>query len=991
MRTFNRTLVTAAAFILCLAATNTTKGQFSGGDGSVGNPYIITTDSELAQLATYVNAGNTTYNNKNYKLNNNISLANYQVGYGWTPIGNGTNPFKGVFDGDSNQITNLYVSGGYVGLFGRTDTNATVKNIGLVGVNINTAQSITGYAGGLVGENKGIVSNCYSTGMLTKNMVSVSSSSTFDYTGGLVGYNYGSVLNCYSTCTITIVSSSSSSGAYAYAGGVVGSNQNSGNVSNCYSTGAVTTFPTCSTGMTGTITTRSYAGGIVGDNKGTISNCYATGAVSATSLTFAPNSPRTIYAYSRAGGIVGYNSGNSSVSNCYATGAVSATSTSSSTVVSGNKSSDTRPYSYAGGVVGHNDNSGSSVSSCAALNSKISCTSTAINGKYNTTYEYYGRVVGNNAGTLTSNIAFDNMINPSNTMYWGYIGASNLSGASYTINDINTDDTLGGRFTSPIWTTQNGKLPGLFGNTVNMPAHLYIAPTPPTITTTTLPNGMVGTVYSQTLSATGTIPITWSIESGSNLPGGLLLIGDTIYGTPNTAGTFVFSIVATNGEGSDTAQLSITIAPVPMQPSILTIALPDVLVGATYNYTLLADGDTLITWSISSGVLPTGLSLSSSGLISGTPTVVDTFPFTVTATNAVGEDSKILSITVMAEIPIITSTTLPNGVIKTAYNQQLIHAGTNAVWSTDSGSIPTGLTLAANGLISGTPTVVDTFIFIVKASNEAGEDRKTLSITVMPEIPVITTTTLPNGMVKTAYNQQLTHISTSAVWSVDSGSMPTGLTLDANGLISGIPTVVGTFTFIVKASNETGENRKGFSLTIKEEPILPTILTSTLLDGTVGTAYVATLTANGDAPITWSIESGSLPPGLTLTSSTGEISGTPTVANTFSFVIKATNNVGNDTKSLKITTSSVGIAERQRLAFLVNIYPNPAQNTLYIMSEEAVEQVNIYDISGRMLLTMGHAPLPNQSIDISHLANGIYIIKVKTAGGETVKRIMVND
>ena len=91
------------------------------------------------------------------------------------------------------------------------------------------------------------------------------------------------------------------------------------------------------------------------------------------------------------------------------------------------------------------------------------------------------------------------------------------------------------------------------------------------------------------------------------------------------------------------------------------------------------------------------------------------------------------------------------------------------------------------------------------------------------------------------------------------------------------------------------------------------------------------------------------------------------------------------------STPAPGIVETQCLASLVQVYPNPAQGTLYIRSEEAVEQVSIYDISGRMLLTMGHAPLPEQGIDISHLANGIYIIKVKTGTGETTKKIVINN
>ena len=84
-------------------------------------------------------------------------------------------------------------------------------------------------------------------------------------------------------------------------------------------------------------------------------------------------------------------------------------------------------------------------------------------------------------------------------------------------------------------------------------------PTKPAITTVALPDGKVGDAYSQTLAATGTNPIAWSIETG-NLPDGLTLVGDTIKGTPSKAGDFKFTVKATNGGGSDTKELTIKIA-----------------------------------------------------------------------------------------------------------------------------------------------------------------------------------------------------------------------------------------------------------------------------------------------------------------------------------------------------------------------------------------------------------------------------------------------
>ena len=78
------------------------------------------------------------------------------------------------------------------------------------------------------------------------------------------------------------------------------------------------------------------------------------------------------------------------------------------------------------------------------------------------------------------------------------------------------------------------------------------------------------------------------------------------------------------------------------------------------------------------------------------------------------------------------------------------------------------------------------------------------------------------------------------------------------------------------------------------------------------------------------------------------------------------------------------------------IYPNPAQHTLFIESAEKVEQVNIYDISGRMLKNTTHAVMSSAvetslTIDVSNLANGIYLVKVKTSQGEAVKRVVISD
>jgi len=172
--------------------------------------------------------------------------------------------------------------------------------------------------------------------------------------------------------------------------------------------------------------------------------------------------------------------------------------------------------------------------------------------------------------------------------------------------------------------------------------------------------------------------------------------------------------------------------------------------------------------------------------------------------------------------------------------------------------------------------------------------------------PTITTTTLAGGTVGTPYSRTLTATGdTPITWTLDSGNLPTSLTISTAGVISGTPTVANTFNFKVKATNATDSVTKDLSIVIAPAGS-PVINTETLPNGTVGTPYSQTLTATGDTPITWSIETGELPDGLSIGQTTGVISGTPTVADTFDFTVKATNAIGSGTEPFTIVIASSG-------------------------------------------------------------------------------------
>ena len=425
----------------------------------------------------------------------------------------------------------------------------------------------------------------------------------------------------------------------------------------------------------------------------------------------------------------------------------------------------------------------------------------------------------------------------------------------------------------------------------------------PVIITESLSAGIIGKDYSQTLAATGAIPITWSLSSGP-LPAGLTLDGTTgvISGIPSATGKVDFTVKATNVAGSATQELSITVNAL---PAITTELLPAGVVGIDYSQTLEATGTTPIDWSLASGSLPTGLTLDeTTGVISGTPSTTGKSDFIVKATNIAGNVEQELSITI-SDLPVIITESLSAGIVGIDYSQTLAATGTTPIiWSLSSGSLPEGLALnETTGVISGIPSATGKSDFTVKATNIAGNVEQELSITVNA-LPTITTESLLAGIVGKDYTQMLVATGTTPItWSLASGSLPVGLTLDGTaGIISGTPSTTGKSDFIVKATNIAGNVEQELSITINA---LPTITTESLPDDIVGNDYTQTLAATGTTPITWSLISGSLPAGLTLNETTGVISGTPSTDGKSDFTLKATNIAGSATQELSITINAL--------------------------------------------------------------------------------------
>lgn len=237
--------------------------------------------------------------------------------------------------------------------------------------------------------------------------------------------------------------------------------------------------------------------------------------------------------------------------------------------------------------------------------------------------------------------------------------------------------------------------------------------------------------------------------------------------------------------------------------------------------------------------------------------------------------------------PSITTTSLPAGTVGAAYSAALQATGGKAPysWALKSGSLPTGLKLNSSGSITGTPQSAQTagpLVFAVTDANKKSASSGNLNLKVNPEAgPVVVTTSLPAGSVGAAYatNLQASGGTAPYVWSIESGSLPAGLSLSASGAISGTPTASGDFGSLVFAVTDAyksiGDSR---NLNLHVDPArVPTVVTSALPSGKVGTAYSFNLQATGGSgSYTWSIRVGSLPTGLSLNSATGAISGNPT-------------------------------------------------------------------------------------------------------------------
>lgn len=321
-----------------------------------------------------------------------------------------------------------------------------------------------------------------------------------------------------------------------------------------------------------------------------------------------------------------------------------------------------------------------------------------------------------------------------------------------------------------------------------------------------------------------------------------------------------------------TASLSPTVVPISAIQSVLSVTALQA-VGGTPPY----------VWSATSG-LPPGMTLNSSGLLSGTPTTAGTFSLTITVTDSAAIVPVAATYTVTVVTPAVTISTsgLVQGVQSIAYpSTTLMATGGKGPYTWSGSGLPPGLSLSGAGVLTGTPTTPGTYTAVFTATDSSipgvASPSVMLNLDVLASGMTITTTSLRDGVVGVPYRSTtLQQQGGTAPLTWTYSGLPTGLSLSSTGILSGTPTMAGPAAITVTVTDSSITPAvASFTYWINiASPV--SISTAFLPTGTQSVTYpaLAMQAVGGTPPYSWTATG--LPLGMTMTQA-GVLSGVPTV------------------------------------------------------------------------------------------------------------------
>ena len=419
-------------------------------------------------------------------------------------------------------------------------------------------------------------------------------------------------------------------------------------------------------------------------------------------------------------------------------------------------------------------------------------------------------------------------------------------------------------------------------------------------------NAVIGTVH-LTSAATKAATVTLALNNSSDpctipasvvVPVGASSANFTIQ-THAVTKTFTETIWGNFGV-TEHASFHMTPASIVAVPAITSAKTANGTVGSTFSFEITASNSPV---SYGATGLPSGLSVNSAtGLISGTPASAATASVTVSATNTSGTGTATLTLTIAAAAsPVITSATTASATVGSAFSYQI--TATNSPSSFKATGLPAGLSLSSTGLISGTPSAAGISTVALSATNAGGTGTATLQLTVnsVEGIPVITSATAISGTVGSAFTFEIT--ATNSPTSYGATGLPAGLSVNTtSGVISGKPTVAGSSSATLSATNSGGTGTSPLLISIAAAPVVAPVITSAgTASGVVGTAFSYQITANNSPT---SFNATGLPTGLSVNTASGLISGTPSAAAADSVTLSASNSSGTGTQMLSLTISA---------------------------------------------------------------------------------------